>query len=303
MAVMSPHWLRSWSLVVVASSWSLVLSATPGHAQQDELGGANRPSESYEAKRILQTLLTPVDVRAFPRAMTFKEALCTLYEQVSNTGRELPILVDKDSFSFHGEELRARDIYDRPVVRPTQGRGTLTAVELLEAFLAQLPPGAGWLVRRDYIEITTTANISPVITFSEALGELLHAPVNLSDFRRPMPLRALLSKLNRQLSMRKGAVPFHVDAWAFHSPPRRPLDMLATTVHIPRAPTTMTVAQFLHYALQPLRGYEPTVVMYADAFEITTVSEAQRWRDLLGKLGKPVTMTTRYGGGIFGRPQ
>jgi hypothetical protein len=65
----------------------------------------------------------------------------------------------------------------------------------------------------------------------------------------------------------------------------------------------MTVGQLLHYALQPLRHYQPTVVVCPHGFEITTVEWAEEWRELYAQFGKPVTVSAHYGGGIFGRPR
>jgi hypothetical protein len=286
------------AIVLAASSLLLGWCPTPSHAQQFQNvreGSEDRNEGLYEAKKVVTALLVPVDVRTFPRSMTFKEALGILYEQVNQHGRELPILVDQAA--FEAKSPGTRDVHEALVTRPPVSRGTVTAAQMLETFLAQLPPGAGWLVRRDYVEITTTSKLPT----SESLVELLNSPVDQCAFRRPMPLHEMLSTLSAQLSNRKRRVQFWWDERVFPSTSRRPVDVLPTMICLPNGPRSLTVSQFLHYALQPLRNYEPTLLVHQDGFEITTVERAAVWRMQLGQFGKPVTMMTWYGGGIFGR--
>jgi hypothetical protein len=252
-------------------------------------------------KQVLVTLLKPVNLRAFPRSLSLKEALGIVYEELNRDGRELPIIIDADALL--DKDPRARDVYDTPVVRPGNGRGTMTAAELLDFFVAQLPHGNGaWLVRRDYIEITTT-EIASRVSGSELYTEVWSLLVNLSDLRRPMPLADALRRLTMQLYAQGYQTCFSFDWRAFVSPRGRYVNVLDVMVNFHEITGPMTVGQFLHHALQSLQQYGPTVMVHPYGIEITTLTAGQAWRDLMGQLARPVRVTPDYGSGVFGRPR
>jgi hypothetical protein len=302
---MSPGCFRFWSVAVLSTSLLLAVGAAPCRAQtQDITGQLPEPydlQDLHPPKQVIKTLLTPVNLRAWPRSLSLKEALGILYEELNRDGRELPILVDVDALV--GKDPRARDVYDTPVVRPGNGRGTMMAAELLDFFVAQLPHGNGaWLVRRDYIEITTS-EIASKVSGSEFYAEVWSLPVNLSDLRRPMPLGDALRRLTMQLYAQGYQTCFSLDWRAFVSPRGRQVDVVDVMVNFHEITGPMTVGQFLHHALQPLQQYGPTVLVHPYGIEITTFTAAQAWRDLMGQLARPVRVTPEYGSGVFGRPR
>jgi HEAT repeat protein len=124
-----------------------------------------------EAQGIEHAMSRLVDMKDFRRPMKLKDALCQVMEQMAAKGIELPILVDSEAFR---EDHGNADVYDvtvRFLPRPAQ----MTVARFLEAALAQVGPDATFLVRRNYVEVTTSrrAWLEPPNFFLSFFGGLL----------------------------------------------------------------------------------------------------------------------------------
>jgi len=106
-----------------------------------------------EAQKISRLLEEPIEMKDFQLPMTLKEALGLFYEKMAAKGLELPILVDTEAFKDGNND--APDIYDTPVKFPPFPRRMSLATALRMA-LSKIPTGnATYLIRRNFIEITT----------------------------------------------------------------------------------------------------------------------------------------------------
>jgi tetratricopeptide (TPR) repeat protein len=105
------------------------------------------------AMHIYKLLQEPIETKDFTTPMTLKDALGLLYERFAAQGKELPILVDTAAFKEDAAE--APDPYEATVSLPPVPR-KLSIATALRLMLSKIPTNnATYLIRRDFIEITT----------------------------------------------------------------------------------------------------------------------------------------------------
>jgi tetratricopeptide (TPR) repeat protein len=105
------------------------------------------------ADKIARLMDMVIDMKDFQAPMTLKEVLGLLYDKLNADGRELPIIVDADAFKEANPD--APDVYETQVKFPPVPR-KMSIKTALRLALAKVPTdNATYLIRRDYLEITT----------------------------------------------------------------------------------------------------------------------------------------------------
>jgi len=106
-----------------------------------------------EAKSIADLLAEPLPMGDFQNPMTLKEALGLFYEKFAAKQKELPIMID--TAAFKEENPDAAEVYDTPVKFPPYPK-VMSMATALRIALSQVPTNnATYLIRRNYIEVTT----------------------------------------------------------------------------------------------------------------------------------------------------
>jgi hypothetical protein len=97
-----------------------------------------------------------IDTAPFVNRMSLKDAIGLLYEIMSAKGTELPILIDTEAFKRQDKD--AVDPYETAVSLPPVPR-RMTVEKALRLMLPNVP-NAAFVVRRDFVEITTEKEAS-----------------------------------------------------------------------------------------------------------------------------------------------
>ncbi len=106
-----------------------------------------------EATEIYKMLEEPIETKDFVNQMTLKDAIGLLYEKFAAKQKDLPILVD--SGAFKEDAADAADPMETQVSLPAQPR-KMSIATALRLMLSKVPTNnATYLIRRDFIEITT----------------------------------------------------------------------------------------------------------------------------------------------------
>ena len=112
-----------------------------------------------QANNISRLLGETIDMEKFPNPMLLKDALGLFYDifKARGKGQELPILIDTSAFKEAADADMVLDIYDSPVKFPPYPK-TMTVATALRLALSQVPTNnATYIIRRSFIEITTTS--------------------------------------------------------------------------------------------------------------------------------------------------
>jgi hypothetical protein len=157
----SLRWVLGLALVL-SICW-LTGPLPAGQGDKDEGRGQPGKKEIDKTKhfqRIAKLLDTPVDLKALQgQEVVFKEAIVVLHDLLAQRDGELNVLVNADAFKEENPD--APDIYDTKIKFPALPK-QLPAGEALLFMLAQVPTNnATFLVKRDYLEVTTVSRASP----------------------------------------------------------------------------------------------------------------------------------------------
>ncbi len=106
-----------------------------------------------EANSIKELLDEEIEMKDFQAPMTLKEALGLFMERFAGKQKDLPILVDTEAFKEENPD--APSIYDTPIQFQPYPKKMMLATALRLALAKVNPPNATYLIRRNYIEITT----------------------------------------------------------------------------------------------------------------------------------------------------
>jgi len=106
-----------------------------------------------EANSIKRMLEEYVDMKDFQAPLTLKEALGLLAEKFAGRGKDLPILVDTGAFKEENPE--GASIYDTQVQFAPFPKKMMLATVLRLILSKVEPANATYLIRRNFIEITT----------------------------------------------------------------------------------------------------------------------------------------------------
>jgi tetratricopeptide (TPR) repeat protein len=106
-----------------------------------------------EAKSVERLLEEQIDMKDFQAPMNLKEALGLFMEKFAAKGKDLPILVDTEAFKEEAPD--APSIYDTNIQFPAYPKKMQLSTALRLALSKVNPPIATYLIRRNYIEITT----------------------------------------------------------------------------------------------------------------------------------------------------
>jgi hypothetical protein len=122
--------------------------------------GKKEPDKTKQFQRLAKLLDTSIDLKNFQQEMTLKEALEALHETFADReGGGLSILVNADAFKEENPD--APDIFDTKIKFPSVPK-KLPAAEALNFMLSKVPTSnATFLIKRDYLEVTTLARSSP----------------------------------------------------------------------------------------------------------------------------------------------
>ncbi|MBI3410031.1 MAG: VWA domain-containing protein [Planctomycetes bacterium] len=133
------------------ATWKAIRDIRKGQYEVSSL--PDDPVGLKEAKQIEKYLSEKVEMKDFLNPMTLKEALGLLYEKFQAKNMELPILID--SAAFKEENPDAPDIYEASVKFQPFPKW-MPAATFLRLALSQVPTNnATYLIRRNFIEITT----------------------------------------------------------------------------------------------------------------------------------------------------
>jgi hypothetical protein len=131
-----------------------------------------------EAQRIWKLLDIPMDTKTFdaPAGMSLKDFIGLIYDKFSQQNIEVPILVDFEAFKDANPDVYKEpgDLYDIKVAIP-QIPKKLALGTILRIALGKIPTNnATFLIRRNYIEITTSdAQQKEKITRVYPVGDLV----------------------------------------------------------------------------------------------------------------------------------
>lgn len=157
-------WLLLGALALLFSA-----SQTFGEVKEKETVQID-PQGWKDAIALWNALDAKLDMREFKETMTLREALSLLYEQLSSKDLEVPVLVDTEAFQEGLPKAKADfDVWETKISYKGVPR-YIPAHHFLKLTLRQIPSGnATWLIRRNFVEITTVKRaegvwISPSIT-------------------------------------------------------------------------------------------------------------------------------------------
>src|SRR5262249_3749510 len=111
------------------------------------------PKGRKEADDIYKLLSEEIETKPFQTQMTLKEFLGMLYETLSAKGKELPILIDTNAFKEADPD--AEDIYDTQIQFEKFPQKLTIATALRMALSKVKTNNATYLIRRNFIEVTT----------------------------------------------------------------------------------------------------------------------------------------------------
>jgi HEAT repeat protein len=137
----------------------LVLVSSPGagllgQQTQDVTGGSINAFHPTEMQAMMASLNMWANRKDFSRPMNLREALSLLMEKAAARGIDLPILVDQQQFDNENPDAK---VYDTRIRFSKKSRAT-TVADLLEETLAHIP-NATYLIRRNYVEVTTNQKL------------------------------------------------------------------------------------------------------------------------------------------------
>ncbi|HYV34539.1 MAG TPA: hypothetical protein VE988_02475, partial [Gemmataceae bacterium] len=195
--------VRRGCTILFASICSLASPPSCLAQTQDiqEGGGLNGIGDARAKTVLMNVLQKSVDVEALGKGRTLKEVCGELYQVLAKNGDILPILVDADAFA--AEHPNGGDIFDAPVALP-RVRGPMTIAAILNYLVDHLPGGNGVLClagsNPNYVQITTKKALA-----NEATAVRLADKVDMSDFKKQMPLREALGKLGIRMVLEHDA--------------------------------------------------------------------------------------------------
>ena len=134
--------LKTWQAISALRKEKYEVSSLP----DDEKG-------RKEAKSIAAMLTETIKTSDIPQTATLKDVLGLFIEKMAEKGKELPILIDTNAFKEDAAD--APDPYDTTVKFPPYPK-TMSLATALRFALSQIPSNnATYLIRRNYIEVTT----------------------------------------------------------------------------------------------------------------------------------------------------
>ncbi len=134
--------LKTWQAISALRKEKYEVSSLP----DDEKG-------RKEAKSIAAMLTETIKTSDIPQTATLKDVLGLFIERMAEKGKELPILIDTNAFKEDAAD--APDPYDTTVKFPPYPK-TMSLATALRFALSQIPSNnATYLIRRNYIEVTT----------------------------------------------------------------------------------------------------------------------------------------------------
>ena len=153
--VASIRWILGLAVVLCICWLTGPLPAGQGEKEAGPGQGKKAADKTQSFQRIAKLLATPLDLKMFQHEMSLKEALIVLHDLVPS----LDIVVN--TVAFREEHPDAPDIYDTKVnFGPVPKQ--LPAGEALVIMLTFAPTNdATFLIKRDYVEITTMSRASP----------------------------------------------------------------------------------------------------------------------------------------------
>lgn len=142
---------------LVASMLVLSLACGTAFAQQQEVweGKWTPPTLAervVELARVIKVLNTRVNVKAMRKPTTLKDALYSLYDQLSAKGIELPTLIDLTAFR---EKLNGEQVYATKI-QFAEGTSEVRLAWFLREALGRLPSkGTTFIFRPGWLEVTS----------------------------------------------------------------------------------------------------------------------------------------------------
>jgi hypothetical protein len=163
--VPSIRWILGLAVVLCTCWLTGPLPAGQGEGDNDTgpgPAGKKEPDKTKQFQRLAKLLDTPIDLKELQQEMSLKEALEVLHDIfAAREGGGLSILVNADAFKEENPD--APDIFETRIKFPSVPK-KLPAAEALNFVLSKVPTNnATFLIKRDYLEVTTLARSSPAV--------------------------------------------------------------------------------------------------------------------------------------------